>query len=99
MSSMEVFYGWYQPCINAEATAMHALSDDDQRYDWEEKNDILLVEANGTLYEVHKIEDVEPGGFIVRIGPSTVPRVMCMWYNGSAGVHEVLEQAIKEASA
>jgi len=47
------------------------------------------------LYKVAKLHDLNSYGFEIVIPPCKHHRIMCYWYNGGAGLYEVIEEAIK----
>ena len=55
------------------------------------------MKVNDTLYKVEPIDGLELDayGFNVMIPNQEHPMVFCYWYNGGAGIHEVIETAIK----
>lgn len=94
MSSMELFYGTYRP-----VTIDFVLDDSDARYDREDADGVKYVSVDGQVYAVRAIADLDPDGFTYADGATASgdPRVLCYWYNGGAGLHEVLEHAIRDA--
>ena len=89
MSEMQVAYGKYRKS-NA------ALLNGEDEYDAEERLNIQLIDIDGQLYEFELIEDLDAYGFSVNIEPSEEPRFICLWYNGGAGIHEVVESCIRK---
>ena len=89
MSEMQVAYGKYR---KSDAV----LLDGEDEYDAEERLNIQLVDVDGQLYEFEEIEELDAYGFELSIGPSDEPRFMCLWYNGGAGIHEVVESCIRK---
>lgn len=94
MSDMEMFYGTFKKSDKDIVPA-----DDDEFYDLEEEHGCRYVMVEDQLYEVHEIEKVEPFGFILRIPPSDEDRFLAYWYNGGAGIHEVIGDVIKGSLA
>ena len=88
MSEMEIFYGKYRKS-NAK------LLDGEETYDAEERLGVQMLDVDGQLYEFEEIEELDPSGFTLNIKPSTENRVICFWYNGGAGIREVVESAIR----
>lgn len=92
MSDMQVFYGVYR-----KSNEKIVPEDTDDFYDLEQKNGAHYVMVDNQLYEFHALEEVEPHGFSLVIPPSEETRCLCYWYNGGAGVHEVMEDLIKKS--
>lgn len=66
-------------------------------YDAAERLGLDFVRVNGQLYEIETIETPDPYGFSLVIEPSEEPIVIALWYNGGAGMHEVVGDAIERA--
>lgn len=97
MSEMEIAYGWFRP-----SDEKIEPEDTDDFYDLEEKNGVHYVKVEGKLYEFACYDDVlEPYGFSLLIpnmdDMRDTQRFICMWYNGGAGIHEVVGDLIKES--
>lgn len=90
MSEMEMFYGTFKKYEG------ELPEDDDDLYDLEQSLGLYLVKVEGTTYEVKSLKDLDGYGFSIVLEPSELPQVLCYWYNGGAGTHEVIEEAIKE---
>jgi hypothetical protein len=90
MSEMEVFYGRFKK-------SDHKIEpeDTDDFYELEEEHKCHFVKVRDQLYEFSAIEELEPYGFSLAIPPSDESRFICMWYNGGAGIHEVVESLIE----
>jgi hypothetical protein len=95
MSDMEIYYGKFKVC---ERDDIPELVDEDIRYDYEDAHGILLVAVDDIIYEVSKVADIDPFGFSLNIEPSDEHRFIAYWYNGGAGVHEVIEAIIGRRS-
>ena len=85
MSEMQLFYGTFKK-YDGEIP-----EDEDDFYD------LNLVDVDGTFYQFESLKNLDPYGFSLAIEPSNTPRVLCYWYNGGAGIHEVIEGAIRES--
>lgn len=64
------------------------------------KNKVHYVKVRGQLYEFAKYPgEINSTGFSLLIpnmdDMGTCQRFICMWYNGGAGIHEVVEHLIK----
>jgi hypothetical protein len=90
MSSMEVFIGQFR-----ESKHNIEPEDTDDFYDLEEEHNCYFVKVNGKLYEFWSEGDYDSYGFDTFLPPSDLPYIVCYWYNGGAGIHEVAESAIK----
>jgi len=90
MSGMELFYGVFK-----KSDLDIDPKDDDDFYDLEEEHGCHYVKVKGQLYSFYALEEVEPHGFSLVITPSDEVRFMCYWYNGGAGIHEVVEDLIE----
>jgi hypothetical protein len=90
MSDMEIFYGTF-----SKSDKKIEPEDTDDFYDMEKRDHCHYVKVDGQLYSFQAIENVEPHGFILHIPASEEDRIMCYWYNGGAGIHEVMEDAIR----
>lgn len=89
MSEMEAIYGTYR---KAEVD----LIEGEDLYDAGERLGKDFVEVEGIVYEIETIRKVDAYGFTLAIKPSDEPRFVCLWYNGGAGMHEVVEEAIRK---
>jgi hypothetical protein len=90
MSEMQLFYGTFKKFEGN-------IPEDEDLYDYEERTNTQLVDVDGTLYEFESLKDLDPYGFSIFIEPSDTHRVLCYWYNGGAGIHEVVEEAIRKS--
>lgn len=95
MSEMEVAFGWFRPSDEKIEPA-----DTDDFYDLEKKNGVHYVKVKGKLYEFARYPDeIDAYGFSLLIpnmdDMGEVQRFVCMWYNGGAGIHEVVESLIE----
>lgn len=90
MSDMEIFYGSYK-----KSDKDIIPTDEDEFYDLEHQHECLYVMVDNQLYEVKEIEQIDPFGFTLRIPPSEESRFIAYWYNGGAGIHEVIHDIIK----
>lgn len=91
MSEMEIFHGYFEKS-DLDITP----SDTDNFYDMEDAHGAMFVSVDGELYKFWGSGlDVDPYGFTAVLAPSERPQLLCYWYNGGAGVHEVVEEAIR----
>lgn len=95
MSEMEVFVGRFK---EAEDQTIFP-KDTDDFYDLEIEHGQHYVKVAGTVYAFWMIPEmrlIDPYEFSKVIPPQDGPIVICYWYNGGAGMHEVVEEAIRE---
>lgn len=90
MSDMEALYGKFRK-------SDVQLQDGEDAYDAGERLGLDLVDVDGQLYEIETIKELESYGFSLLIEPSDEHRFMCLWYNGGAGMHEVVEEIIRKS--
>ena len=90
MSEMEVFYGKFE-----KSDLPIEPADTDDFYALEEEHCKHFVKVDGNLYAFWGINELDAYGFSTVIPPSDENRIICLWYNGGAGLHEVVESAIK----
>lgn len=90
MSENEIFYGKF-----TKSDLSIDVSDEDDFYDLEEEHKCHYVKVRGQLYKIEQIEELNEYGFMLSIPPSDEHRFMCLWYNGGAGLHEVVEEVIE----
>lgn len=90
MSEMQAAYGKFR-----KSDAI--LFDGEDEYDAEERLGIQLIDVDGQLYEFELNGEVDAYGFCLNIEPSDESRFMCLWYNGGAGLHEVVESCIRQS--
>ena len=91
MSDMQVFYGVFK-----KSDEHIEVADTDDFYELEQRNNCHYVKVRGQLYEFYGLEDVDSHGFSVVIEPSEETRCILYWYNGGAGIHEVMEALIEK---
>lgn len=92
MSNMEVFIGTFKETEHEDVKCV----DTDDFYDFEDKHSCYFVSVDGKVYEFHATIEVEPHGFNIVVPASKDNLLFLYWYNGSAGVHEVAEDAIRK---
>lgn len=92
MSEMEFFCGTFE-----ESDLNITPEDTDEFYNLEEEHGCFYVEVEGKLYKVTQTQRLCNYGFVTTIPPSDTPIILAYWYNGGAGIHEVLETAIRKA--
>lgn len=91
MSSMEIFHGYFEK-IDSDIE----VRDDDDFYELEEKLGYYIVNVDGQLYKFWSSNtDLDEDGFSVVLPATDKPQLLCYWYNGGAGLHEVVEEAIR----
>ena len=90
MSEMQFFHGYFK-VSDRELTP----EDTDDFYDLEEECGCHFVEVGGILYEFWGSGlDIDAYGFNVVLPKTEHLQLACYWYNGGAGLHEVVEAAI-----
>lgn len=92
MSDMEFFIGTFEKAPDQSIVPV----DEDEFYELEEADGCYYVRVGETLYKAWSIVDVESHGFETALPAITTPIILCYWYNGGAGVHEVVESAIEK---
>ena len=93
MSEMEMFIGRFE---EAEDQTIFP-TDDDDFYDMEEAHGCHYVRVDEKVFKFWSIKEVDSYGFQTTIPQQDGPILLCYWYNGGAGLHEVAEEAIREA--
>lgn len=93
MSSYEFFVGRFE---EAEDQTIFPRDDDDF-YQMEEEHRCHYVRVNDKVFKFWSIKELDEYGFNTTIPAQDGPVVLCYWYNGGAGLHEVVQAAIKEA--
>ena len=93
MSRMEIFYGVFE-----KSDLPIEPEDTDDFYDYEKEHNKHFVKVNGQLYVFWGLEDVDEYEFslVIETPPEGQTAFMAYWYNGGAGVHEVVESIIEE---
>lgn len=91
MSEMEMFIGCFE---EAEDQSIFP-EDTDDFLDFEEEEGCHFVKVNDKVFKFWKILEVDPYGFTETIPVQERPIVICYWYNGGAGLHEVVKSAIQ----
>ena len=89
---MEMFIGTFE---KSEDQTIFP-KDDDDFYELEELHKCHYVRVNDVIYKFWGICEVDGYGFEEVIPKQEGPILICYWYNGGAGIHEVVEQAIKK---
>lgn len=90
MSEMEAIYGKYRK-------SSANLLDGEDPYSAGERLGLDLVLVDGDLYEIELIEELDAYGFSLHMPPQDENTFVCLWYNGGAGMHEVVESLIRQA--
>lgn len=93
MSEQDFFYGYIQ---KSDHPNILDTEDTDEFYELEAMYGCHFVKYRGEVYEAHPLSEVDPYGFSLVIPPSDQHRVVCSWYNGGAGIHEVLEAVLEQ---
>lgn len=70
--------------------------DDDDFYDLEEEHGCYYVKVDGQLYSFTPFTQYDSYGFGFTIPPQEDPIYAALWYNGGAGIHEVVAEIIKK---
>lgn len=94
MSEMEMFIGRFEEIDRSEINI--EPEDTDDFYEQEDELGYHIVKVNDKLFKFWSIKEVDSYGFQTTIPVQDGPIVVCYWYNGGAGLHEVVESAIKE---
>lgn len=91
MSEMEMFYGVFE-----KSDVIIEPEDTDDFYDLEQEHGCYYVKVCGQLYYFIEVEQIDYYGFSTVLKPQDkgIPFIAC-WYNGGAGVHEVVEGLIE----
>jgi len=92
MSEMQMFIGRFE---EAEDQTIFP-KDDDDFYDIESEHGCYYVRVDKKVFKFWSIIEVNSYGFQTTIPQQDGPILLCYWYNGGAGLHEVAESAIKE---
>lgn len=92
MSSMEFFIGTFEKAPDQSIVP----KDEDDFYDLEEADKCYYIRVGETLYKAWPIVTVEEYDFTEALPVISTPILICYWYNGGAGVHEVVEVAIEK---
>ena len=95
MSSMEALYGVFE-----KSDLPIEPEDTDDFSDLEEQHGKHFVKVDDQLYAFWSLEDVDiEDGFelILKPVPEGQTAFIAYWYNGGAGIHEVVENLIKRS--
>ena len=90
MSGMELFYG----TIEKSSLDIEPYDDDDF-YDLERSHGGHYAKVDGQLYFFKRVTELDEYGYSVVIDTTLKNPFMCYWYNGGAGLREVVENMIK----
>lgn len=93
MSHMETFYGAFK-----RSDLKVEPEDTDEYYDWEATQGKQYVKVKGIVFEFWKIKDLDYNGFMLVIPPEDnlyYTTFIVHWYNGGAGLREVVEALIE----
>lgn len=90
MSEMEMVYGEFE-----KSNLPIEPEDTDDFYDLEEKHNCHFVKVKGQLYSFFVIEELDPYGCSFVVPASDKNRFVAIWYNGGAGIHEVVAHLIE----
>ena len=92
MSEMEFFHGYFQKYISNLVT-----EDTDDFYELEKQMGCHFVNVQGQTYQFWGSGlDVDAYGFSTSLPSTDLNQVICLWYNGGAGLHEVVGDAIEK---
>lgn len=89
MSEMKAVYGTYR---KSDATLLVG----ECPFDAGRRLNLDLVDVGGQLYEIKVIKKLDPYDFAMTLEPSSERRFIALWYNGAAGMHEVVEDLIRK---
>lgn len=92
MNHMEFFIGTFEKAPDQSIVP----KDEDDFYALEEAEGCYYIRVDGTLYKAWPLANVEGHGFEVVLPVTNTPVIICYWYNGGAGIHEIVEAAIKK---
>lgn len=95
MSRMEAFYGVFE-----KSDLPIEPEDTDDFFDLEKQHKKRFVKVEGQLYAFWSLEYVDVGdGFelILKPVPEGQTAFIAYWYNGGAGIHEVVEDIIQRS--
>lgn len=90
MSEMKMYIGTFE-----KSDLPIEPEDNDDFYNLEKKHKCNFVKVSGQLYKVTSTHEVDSYGFEAVLLPSDKPTIICYWYNGGAGIHEVIHDTIK----
>jgi len=71
-------------------------TDDDDFYEMEKEQGCSYVRVNGKVFKFWSVLDVDYYSFQTTLPAQDGPIILAAWYNGGAGIHEVVEATIKE---
>ena len=91
MSEMEAVYGEFE-----KSNLPIEPEDTDDFYDLEEEYNCHFVKVKGQLYSFFVIKRLDAYGCSFIIPASEKNRFVALWYNGGAGIHEVVESTIEK---
>ena len=86
----------YQVAIGTFSKSEVVIEQDEHVYDAGERLNLHLVEVNGQIYEFDILEEPDSYGFSTFIEPNEKPVFVGYWYNGGAGMEEIVEEAIEK---
>lgn len=92
MSDMEFFVGTFEKAADQSIVP----KDEDDFYDLEKAEGCYYVRVGATMYKAWPVANVEAHGFETVLPVTETPLLISYWYNGGAGVHEVIEGAIEK---
>jgi hypothetical protein len=93
MSKMEMFYGVFE-----KSDLPIEPEDTDDFYDYEQKHGKHFVKVKDQLYAFWSLRELDDYGFtfVIEPVPEGQTAFIAYWYNGGAGIHEVVEAIIEE---
>lgn len=86
----------YQVAIGTFSKSEVVIGQDEDVYEAGERLNLNLVKVNGQIYEFDILEEPDSYGFSTFIEPNEKPVFVSYWYNGGAGMEEVVEEAIEK---
>ena len=91
MSQNECVFGFF-----SKSDLNITPEDTDDFYDLEKEHDCHFVKVAGQLYSFHITENLDAYGFgqVIEM-PERGTAFAALWYNGGAGIHEVVESIIE----
>ena len=92
MSEMEMFFGTVKRYVGPPVE----VEDTDDFYEFERSlGHSAIVEVNGELWCIDRLEEITTDDFTVVIKPPQELMFLGHWYNGGGGLHEASAGAIR----
>ena len=86
----------YQVVIGTFSKSEVVIGQNEHVYEAGDRLKLNLVEVDGQIYEFDILEEPNSYGFSTFIEPNEKPVFVGYWYNGGAGMEEVVEEAIEK---